>query len=156
MVGQNGEPCINSSTNPGIICIVHLHGPKEPCITCGTYCLYLANRTEQSVPAAMQAVTGISAATDRHTDRQTDRQTSHMGTMRHFRSGKNMCAKRTQPWPCCCFTAASAASMSKRVDSGSRQTLLVLQFVIEFANIWAQYSPSTYTSTHVGFFWFVP
>jgi len=33
-----------------------------------------------------------------------------------------------------------------------RQTLLVLQFVIEFANIWAQYSPSTYASTHVGFF----
>jgi len=32
------------------------------------------------------------------------------------------------------------------------QTLLVLQFVIEFANIWAQYSPSTYASTHVGFF----
>jgi len=32
------------------------------------------------------------------------------------------------------------------------QTLHVLQFVIEFANIWAQYSPSTYASTHVGFF----
>jgi len=42
------------------------------------------------------------------------------------------------------------------VDSGSRQTLLVLQFVIEFANIRAQYSPSTYASTHVSFFWFVP
>jgi len=24
--------------------------------------------------------------------------------------------------------------------------------VIEFANIWAQYSPSTYASTHIGFF----
>jgi len=24
--------------------------------------------------------------------------------------------------------------------------------VIKFANIWAQYSPSTYASTHVGFF----
>jgi len=36
--------------------------------------------------------------------------------------------------------------------SRTRQTLLVLQFVIEFANIWAQYSPSTYASTHVGFF----
>jgi len=32
----------------------------------------------------------------------------------------------------------------QHVDSGSCQTLLVLQFVIEFANIWAQYSPSTY------------
>ena len=32
----------------------------------------------------------------------------------------------------------------QHVDSGPRQTLLVLQFVIEFANIWAQYSPSTY------------
>jgi len=40
----------------------------------------------------------------------------------------------------------------RRVDSGSRQTLLVLQFVIDFADIWAQYSPSTYASTHVGFF----
>jgi len=40
----------------------------------------------------------------------------------------------------------------QHVDSGSRQTLLVLQFVIEFAYIWAQYSPSTYASTHVGFF----
>ena len=44
----------------------------------------------------------------------------------------------------------------QHVDSGSHQTLLVLQFVIEFANIWAQYSPSTYASTHVGFFRFVP
>jgi len=44
----------------------------------------------------------------------------------------------------------------QHVYSGSRQTLLVLQFVIEFANIWAQYSPSTYASTHIGFFWFVP
>ena len=40
----------------------------------------------------------------------------------------------------------------QHVDSGSRQTQLVLQFVIEFANIWAQQSPSTYASTHVGFF----
>jgi len=40
----------------------------------------------------------------------------------------------------------------QHVDSRSRQTLLVLQFVIEFANIWAQISPSTYASTHVGFF----
>jgi len=37
-------------------------------------------------------------------------------------------------------------------DSGSRQTLLVLQFGIEFADIWAQYSPSTYTSNHTAFF----
>ena len=44
----------------------------------------------------------------------------------------------------------------QHVDSGSRQTLLVLQFVIEFANIWAQYSPSTYASTHVSFFLFLP
>jgi len=28
--------------------------------------------------------------------------------------------------------------------------------VIEFANIWAQYRPSIYESTHVSFFWFVP
>ena len=34
----------------------------------------------------------------------------------------------------------------QHVDSGSCQTLLVLQFVIKFANIWAQYSI-------VGFFW---
>jgi len=39
------------------------------------------------------------------------------------------------------------AANSRRVDIGSRQTLLVLQFVVEFANIWAQYSPSTYAST---------
>ena len=44
------------------------------------------------------------------------------------------------------------AASSKRVDSGSRQTLLVLHFVIEFANILAQYCPWTYASTHVGFF----
>jgi len=40
----------------------------------------------------------------------------------------------------------------QHVDSGSYQTLLVLQFVIEFANIWAQYTPSTYALTHIGFF----
>ena len=45
-----------------------------------------------------------------------------------------------------------AAASSKRVDIGSCQTLLVLHFVIEFANILAQYSPWTYASTHVGFF----
>jgi len=44
-----------------------------------------------------------------------------------------------------------AAASSRRVDSGSCQTLLVLQFVIKFAYIWAQYWPSTYVSTHVGF-----
>jgi len=44
------------------------------------------------------------------------------------------------------------AASSKRVDSGSRQTLLVLHFVIKFANILAQYSSWTYASTHVGFF----
>ena len=49
---------------------------------------------------------------------------------------------------CCCYVAA----VRSRRDSGSRQTLLILQFVIEFANIWAQYSPSTYASTLVGFF----
>ena len=53
-------------------------------------------------------------------------------------------------WPT--VTAAS----SRWVDSGSRQTLLVLQSVIEFANIWAQYSPWTYASTHVSFFDFYP
>ena len=36
------------------------------------------------------------------------------------------------------------------------KTLLLLQFLIEFGNIWVQYCPSTYASTHVGFFWFVP
>jgi len=40
----------------------------------------------------------------------------------------------------------------QHIDSGSCETLLVLQFVIKFANIWAQYSPSTYASTHIGFF----
>ena len=40
----------------------------------------------------------------------------------------------------------------QHVDSGSRQTLLVLQFLIKFRNIWAQYFPSTYASTHAGFF----
>jgi len=40
-----------------------------------------------------------------------------------------------------------AAASSRWVDSGSRQTLLVLQFVIKFANTWAQYSPSTYALT---------
>jgi len=44
----------------------------------------------------------------------------------------------------------------QHVNSGSRQTLLILQFVIEFANIWAQRSPSTYASTHVGFFALCP
>ena len=44
------------------------------------------------------------------------------------------------------------AASSRRVDSGSRQTLLVLQFVVEFANIWAQYCPWTYASTDFGFF----
>jgi len=37
-------------------------------------------------------------------------------------------------------------------DTRGRQTLLILQFVIDFANIWAQYSPSKYASTHGGFF----
>ena len=73
--------------------------------------------------------------------------------MRHVRSDKNTRVKRD-------LDLASAMQqprvMSWRVDSGSRQTLLVLQFVIEFANIWAQYSPSTYASTDVGFFLFVP
>ena len=40
----------------------------------------------------------------------------------------------------------------QHVDSGSHKTLLVLQFVIEFANIWAQYSPWTVALTYVGFF----
>ena len=55
---------------------------------------------------------------------------------------------------CCCVAAAGCcvAAIRSRRDSGSRQTLLVLQFVIEFANIRAQYSPSTYASTHFGFF----
>jgi len=44
----------------------------------------------------------------------------------------------------------------QHVDSGSHQTLLVLQFVIEFANILAQYSPSTYALTLVGFFYLCP
>jgi len=39
----------------------------------------------------------------------------------------------------------------QHVDSGSRQILLVYNSW-SFANIWAQYSPSTYASTHVGFF----
>jgi len=39
---------------------------------------------------------------------------------------------------------------------GLYSSLLVLHFVIEFANIWAQYCPSTYASTHIGFFGFVP
>ena len=92
--------------------------------------------------------------------------------MRHVRSGKNT---RDTPSASAAEAAAAAsvaeaaatqhrplarptvaAARSRQVDSGSRQTLLVLQFVIEFANIWAQYSPSTYASTHVGFFWFVP
>jgi len=47
----------------------------------------------------------------------------------------------------CCI-----AAVRSRQDSGSRQTLLVLQFMIEFANICAQYSPSTYASTLIGFF----
>ena len=38
------------------------------------------------------------------------------------------------------------------MENFAEPTLLVLQFVIEFANIWAQYSPSTYASIHVGFF----
>jgi len=49
-----------------------------------------------------------------------------------------------------------SSSIRSRRDSGSRQTLLVLQFLIEFASVRAQYSPSTYASTHVGFFWSVP
>ena len=49
---------------------------------------------------------------------------------------------------CCCCVAA----VRSRQDSGSRQTLLVLQFLTKFANIWAQCSPLTYASTHVGFF----
>ena len=44
------------------------------------------------------------------------------------------------------------AANSRWVDIGSRQTLLVLHFLIEFDNIWAQYSPWTCASTHVGFF----
>jgi len=57
----------------------------------------------------------------------------------------------TSGWCCCCV-----AAVRSRQDSGSCQTLLVLQFLIKFANILAQYSPSTYASTHIGFFWFVP
>ena len=58
---------------------------------------------------------------------------------------------------CCCVAATGCcvAAVRSRWDSGSRQTLLVLQFLIEFANIWAQYCPWTYASTHVGFFLFV-
>ena len=50
----------------------------------------------------------------------------------------------------------TAAASSRRVDIGSRQTLLVRHFLTEFANIWAQYCPWTYSSTYVGFFRFVP
>ena len=56
---------------------------------------------------------------------------------------------------CCCCVAAPGccvAAVRSRRDSGSRQTLLVLQFLTKFANNWAQYSPSTYASTYFGFF----
>jgi len=56
---------------------------------------------------------------------------------------------------CCCYTAASALPRPKICIFFNFKTLLVLQFLIEFANIWTQYCPSTYASTHVGFFWFV-
>jgi len=87
------------------------------------------------------------------------------GTMRHVRSCKNTrdTPSASAAETASAYTAPSAsaadrptAARSRRVDSGSRQTLLVLQFVIEFANIWAQYCPSIYESIHVCFFWFVP
>ena len=55
---------------------------------------------------------------------------------------------------CCCVAVAGCciAAVMSRQDSGSCQTLLVLQFVIEFASIWAQYSALTYVSTHFSFF----
>jgi len=48
--------------------------------------------------------------------------------------------------------AASALQRPKICIFFDFKTLLVLQFLIEFANIWVQYCPSTYASTHVGFF----
>jgi len=48
---------------------------------------------------------------------------------------------------------------SSKVKAGewvTTKTLLVLQFLAAFANIWAQYYPSTYASIHAGFFGFVP
>jgi len=51
-----------------------------------------------------------------------------------------------------CLSGCRSAPTWSRRGSGSRQTLLLLQFLSEFANIWAQYSPWTYASTHVGFF----
>jgi len=72
----------------------------------------------------------------------------HSGMFVWMSVGHATAAGRASGRCCCC-----AAARSRQVDSGSRQTLLVLQFTIEFANIWAQYSPSTYASTHVGFFW---
>jgi len=81
----------------------------------------------------------------------------------YYHSGMFVCrsaptASRASGQCCCCVAAAGCciAAVRSRQNTGSRQTLLVLQFVVEFANIWAQYSPSTYASTHVGVFWFVP
>ena len=45
-------------------------------------------------------------------------------------------------------TVAAASSTGRHWVTPN---LLVLHFLIEFANIWAQYCPWTYASTHVGF-----
>jgi len=75
-------------------------------------------------------------------------------------SGMFVClsvAGRASSRCCCCFSSTSRASgwcyccvaavMSRR-DSGLCQTLLVLQFVIEFASIWAQYSIDIRIDSH--------
>ena len=49
-------------------------------------------------------------------------------------------------------TAASVLPRPKFCIFFNFKTLLLLQFLIEFANIWTQYCPSTYTSTHMAFF----
>jgi len=122
-------------------------------------CLYFCN--ERSLEGDRYTI--ILTQQQRVTDSLTDTETLYCVTYSepYCQSGMFVClsvAGRASGRYCCCIAAACCcvAAVRSRRDSGSRQTLLVLQFLIEFANIWAQYSPSTYASTHVGFFWSVP
>jgi len=83
--------------------------------------------------------------------------------MHHVRSGENMRVKHAT-LTLLLLAASADSSLGSTAEAASAlprlkfciffnfKTLLVLQFVIKFANIWAQYCPLTYASTHIGFF----
>jgi len=86
--------------------------------------------------------------------------TSRMGMMRHVIAVVRIAASaaaiislwRGYAAYCCCYATASALPRPKFCIFFNTKTLLVLQFVIEFANIWTQYCSLSCASTHIGFF----